>query len=208
MVAALGAVLVLATACASGPSATAGTVTIGGVRSSSTATHTQPTNSLVEETYDKWDFTAIRPVRWESYPYEFLSPEEPTIGYLSTDTVRNPCRSTVNRAPCSPRDLLTRLSSDGVLITWRMAGIPFQHVLSEFPGAPLRVGGSPARLDKSGPATGDCQDLGGAVQIVGTVQFPHDGANFLQMHACIGPDAGKGAELDADALFRSVDFTG
>jgi hypothetical protein len=57
-------------------------------------------------------------------------------------------------------------------------------------------------------ASGDCLVEGGAVQIQGTVRRPDAGQNFVQMVACIGPDAGRAAELDADALFRSVEFVG
>jgi len=202
---AFGAAVVVVAGCASSPPASAGTAAHRSTRVSATASPTSTTPVLV--TYSKWHFTAMRPRAWSSYPYEFLSPEDPTIGYLSNDRLTKFCQHTTSAA-CFSSFPLGQLSSDGVLITWRMTGIPFHDAISDFPGKALSIDGSPARLDEPRPATDDCRAIGGTAQVVGTAMFPHDGHNFLQMTACIGPDAGKTAEVEAEALFRSVDFLG
>lgn len=209
---ALGTAVLVSAGCAASPPASANTEAERSTRFSSTAsptpTHsTEPTTALVRVTYRKWSFTAMRPESWTSHPYEFLSPEEPTIGFLSNDELTKLCQPTTSGA-CFSRFPLRRLSPHGVLITWRMTGIPFHDSISDFPGKPLSVDGSPARLEEPRPATDDCRAIGGTAQIVGTALFPHDGHNFLQMTACIGPDAGEIAEVEAAALFGSVEFIG
>ena len=208
MATALGATLVVVTGCAPAAPPTAGTVSLGDVRSSATASQTVSARSPVKVFYRSWGFTARRPDAWRSYPYEFIGTLGGTIGYLSTDTLRNPCRRTANSISCAQQSVLTRLSSNGVLIRWDELGRPGIDSISDFPGDPLAVGDSPARLEKPRPATGVCLVEGGAVQIQGTVLRPDAGENFIQMNACLGPDVGSAAELDADALFRSVEFVG
>jgi len=207
MATALGATLVVVTGCAPGAPST-GTVSLGDVGSSATASQTVSASSPVKVFYRSWGFTARRPDAWRSYPYEFIGTLGGTIGYLSTDTLRNPCRRTANSISCAQQSVLTRLSSNGVLIRWDELGRPGINSISDFPGDPLAVSGSPARLEKPRPATGVCLVEGGAVQILGTVVRPDAGENFIQMNACLGPDVGSAGELDADALFRSVEFVG
>lgn len=207
---ALGATLVLATGCAPSAPVSTRTVSIADARSSAdpsaTTSDTASMNSLVKVSYDTWGFTAMHPDAWRSYPYEFIGTLVGTIGYLSTDTLTNPCRRTANSISCDKKAVLERLSTDGVLIRWGEVGMPLIRSISDFPGDPMTVDGSPARLVNPSLATQDCRAAGGAVQIPGTVLRPDAGANFLQLDACIGPDAGKAAELDVDALFRSIDF--
>jgi hypothetical protein len=208
MVIALGAALVLVTGCASGSPSSGGAVSLTGARSTATATRTVPTKGLVGVIYRKWNFRAVRPVAWRRYPFEFIRPEEGTIGYLSSDRLHNPCGRTATTAACEEGRVLSRLSSHGVLIEWVLAGWPPRDAISDFPGHPLSVGGHPARLVGPKPATDQCRSEGGAVQIQGTVRWQQRSSNLLQLDACIGPDAGTAAEDAVNALFRSIEFLG
>jgi len=208
-VAALGAVLVLVSGCASRAPASARTVSLGDAGSSATAsaTHTATTDPLVEVSYGTWGFKAMRPSAWRSYPYEFIGTLGGTIGYLSTDALKNPCRRTPTSLACEQEAVLEQLSTNGVLIRWDEVGRPGITSISAFPGDPLMVDGSRARLEKPSAATESCRALGGSVQIQGTVLRPDVGPNFVQLDACLGPDAGRSAELDVDALFRSIELS-
>jgi len=193
---ALIAALVLVTGCASGAPASVGT-----------ASPTDSTNPLVKVSYDTWGFTAMRPDAWRSYPFEFIGTLGGTIGYLSTDEVVDPCRRTGDSRDCGQQRVLDKKLSDaGVLVRWGEVGRPGVESISHFPGDPIVVDGSPARLGKATAATDDCRVLGGAVQIEGTVLRANAPGNYVELDACLGTDAGRTAELEVDALFRSIAF--
>lgn len=129
-----------------------------------------------------------------------------TIGFLSTDIVRDPCTHTASSISCG--EAVERLSPTGVLIRWGDVGRPSIRSISAFPGEGITVGGSEARLEPTQPATGACLGRGGAMQVEGTVLRPNAADNFLQMDACFGPDANVKAGADAEAMFRSLTFRG
>jgi hypothetical protein len=105
-------------------------------------------------------------------------------------------------------EAVERLSPTGVLIRWGNVGSPSIRSIAAFPGKGMTVGGSEARLEPTQPATGACLARGGALQVEGTVLRPNAADNFLQMDACIGPDANVTAGADAQAMFRSLAFRG
>jgi len=124
-----------------------------------------------------------------------------TIGFLSTDIVRDPC---AHKSTCG--EAVERLSPTGVLISWSNDARPSISSISAFPGEAITVGGSEARLEPAQPATGACLAMGGAIQLEGAVVRPAN--NFLRMGACIGPKANVTAGADVEAMFRGLTFTG
>lgn len=164
------------------------------------------TEPLVKTSYGKWGFTASHPAAWRSYPFEAMGSLGGTIGFLSTDIVRDPCTHTASSSSCG--EAVERLSPTGVLIRWGYVGSPSIRSISAFPGEGITVGGSEARLEPTQPATGACLGRGGAMELEGTVLRPNAADNFLQMDACFGPDANVTAGADAEAMFRSLTFRG
>ena len=162
------------------------------------------TEPLVKTAYGSWGFTVSHPVAWRSYPFEKMGSLGDTIGFLSTDIVRDPCAHTASSISCG--EAVERLSPTGVLISWGNDARPVIRSISAFPGESITVGGSEARLEPAQPATGACLAMGGAIQLEGTVVRP--ASNFLRMGACIGPDANVTAGADVEAMFRSLTFTG
>lgn len=161
---------------------------------------------LVKTSYGNWGFTASHAAAWRSYPFEAAGSLGGTIGFLSTDIVRDPCTHTASSISCG--EALKRLSPTGVLIRWGNVGSPSIRSIAAFPGEGITVGGSEARLEPTQPATGACLGRGGAMQLEGTVLRPNAADSFLQMDACIGPDANVTAGADAQAMFRSLTFKG
>ena len=161
---------------------------------------------LVKTSYGNWGFTASHPAAWRSYPFEAVGSLGGTIGFLSTDIVRDPCTHTASSISCG--EAVKRLSPTGVLIRWGNVGSPSIRSIAAFPGEGIAVGGSEARLEPTQPATGACLGRGGAMQLEGTVLRPNAADSFLQMDACIGPDANVTAGADAQVMFRSLTFKG
>jgi hypothetical protein len=161
---------------------------------------------LVKTSYGNWGFAASHPAAWRSYPFEAMGSLGGTIGFLSTDIVRDPCTHTASSISCG--EAVKRLSPTGVLIRWGNVGSPSIRSISAFPGEGTTVGGSKARLEPTQPATGACFGRGGAMQLEGTVLRPNAADNFLQMDACFGPEANLTAEKDVEAMFRSLTFRG
>jgi hypothetical protein len=159
---------------------------------------------LVKTSYGNWGFAA-HPASWRSYPFEAMGSLGGTIGFLSTDIVRDPCTHTASSISCG--EAVKRLSPTGVLIRWGNVGSMSIRSISTFPGEAITVGGSEARLEPTRPATGACLGRGGALQVEGTVLRPSAADNFLQMDACFGPDANVTAGANAEAMFRSLTFT-
>lgn len=69
------------------------------------------------------------------------------------------------------------------------------------------VGGYRARLARPVSSADSCRDVGGAVELVGTVVPPVLDPGVLQMSACFGPDAGAAALTKAGEVFQSLRFS-
>src|SRR5674476_492550 len=63
------------------------------------------TEPLVKTSYGNWGFTASHPAAWRSYPFEAMGSLGGTIGFLSTDIVRDPVSYTHLRAHETGRNL-------------------------------------------------------------------------------------------------------
>ena len=153
------------------------------------------TEPLVKTSYGNWGFTASHPAAWRSYPLEAMGSLGGTIGFLSTDIVRDPCTHTASSISCG--EAVERLSPTGVLIRWGNVGSPSIRSISAFPGEGITVGGSEARLEPTQPATGACLGRGGAMQVKGTVLRPKGSARELPVFVrelslvfCYGGDYG------------------
>ena len=164
------------------------------------------TEPLVKTSYGNWGFTAPHPTAWRSYPLKAMGSLGGTIGFLSTDIVRDPCTHTASSTSCW--EAVEQLSPTGVLIRWGIVGSPSIRSISAFPGEAITMGGSEARLEPAQPATGACAGRGGTMHVEGTVLRPNATDDFLQMDACFGPDANLTARADAEAMFRSLTFRG
>ena len=101
------------------------------------------TQLLVKTSYGNWGFTASHPAAWRSYPLEAMGSLEGTIGFLSTDIVRDPCTHTASSISCG--EAVERLSPTGVLIRWGDVGSPSIRSISAFPGEGITVG-APRRV--------------------------------------------------------------
>lgn len=161
----------------------------------------------VQTRYPYENFTVSHPEAWRTYPYEALGSLGGYVGYLSTDTLSDPCHRTGTSTNCQNAFLLPHLSATGVLVEWIVMGSQRPVDVADFDGEPLVVDGAQARLGRLGPADESCLEFGGTREVVGTVVFPPSaGAGVLQMWVCFGPRAGTSAELAAGTVFRSLRF--
>lgn len=197
----VGLALLVASAC-TGSSTPSTTRSVPAASASSASTTIAA--PLTRTSYGMWGFTAAHPETWRPYPFEVTGTLGGTLGYLSTDVLNDPCVRGPARVSCD--DSAFRLSPKGVFIRWVNIGSPTIRSISKFSGDVTVVDGSEARLQATRPASGDCLSRGGASEVQGTILRRNAANNFLQMDACIGPEAGSAAGPSAEAVFRSVLF--
>lgn len=141
------------------------------------------------------------PAAWTAYPFRWSGELHfrPML-YLSTQPVRNPCRTRDETVSCTwPVD---RLRPAGVLVQLENRGFPGWS-LAEAPGTELRVGGRPAKRQID--SDGACRTIGGDVTIEVAVASPMPD-NWTELTACLrGPQLGPN-ERQLEALLTSLRF--
>jgi hypothetical protein len=148
------------------------------------------------------------PPQWRFYPYMVGGSMVSITGYLSTEVLHEPCKTTKvsggSEVTCGPP--LSRLEPNGVLITFGGPDGPYPEAAAA-PNPNSRIAGQPAVLTR-GAAAGSCLDIGGSYEIRVLARGGLSAAKRqIQLEACIsGPDT-ETAQHDFDTLLRTVAYT-
>ena len=135
-------------------------------------------------------FSFVRPVSSFIYPgLPLRSTMNPTIGYVSTDPLRNRCIRTaepggdIGETCGSELDALT--GPHGVFLRWIRLGMPNQK-MAELPGGHVTLAGRDARWARS-VADSSCAAQGGTTSVTATVLAGSSNMvdDMVQVRACL-----------------------
>ncbi len=147
------------------------------------------------------ELTFRRPATWKAYPFRWAGELHfhPAL-YLSTQPVRDPCRTNGAATVCTWP--VRRLRPGGVLVVWEDRGFP-GWTLATTPGRPSRVGGRSAK--RATTTGGACSAIGGDRTIEVAIASPEND-NWTQVTACLrGPGLARN-ERRLDSLLESTRF--
>ena len=159
-----------------------------------------PRSKPVLATYRNSFVTFQYPSAWSTSVWKSSVLHFDPMVYLSTQSTRNPCRTTGTSTTCGWP--VERLAHGGVVLRWENRGYPGTSVAS-FPGSPASIGGRSAKLSTQRP--GSCGSLGADETISVAIARPMAG-NWTAVDACLrGPNLAEG-ERQVRALLSSARF--
>jgi hypothetical protein len=142
------------------------------------------------------------PGAWADAKFDVVSSFSSVLVYLSTAHLSDPCDRTANSIACV-RSAASGLGPDGVLVEWSRNGFP-GWTFDPTKGQPMNVGGRRATLEQVVPSQDDCGAIGGARELVVTIDDPTPDMNWTAVRACLRGPSLDGLQAQIEAMLATV----
>jgi len=152
-------------------------------------------------TYNSNGLSFRHPAAWKEYPFRWAGELHfQPIVYLSTQPVHDPCSTKGDTTTCGLP--IRHLRPGGVLVVWQNPYV-FPGATLGSAGAPMRVGGRPAR--RTTTSGGVCRRVG-ADRTIDVLIKSRPTPNLIEATACLrGPNLAQNARR-VNALLASTRF--